>query len=208
MLCSLSRYLGYPQCPEYAAKVVIENEDQVYQVYIHLAPHPERAHILQEIRPTLRDAYEATALEALAELCERHSGELENAPASYLPIHYQVDGPWRARHQRMMEVQPEIDRFPARFGRDITGGQLAATAEYALNVFNLQHHQKLEIQRLKHQVGQLQAANTALIEQMEVIQDQNADLQNTVAELDNQLQQMLLNDGINMQLEVNAVEEE
>ena len=187
---------------------MIENEDQVCQVYVHLAPHPERAHILQEIRPTLRDTYEAAALEALAELCERHSGELESAPASYLPVHYQADGPWRARHQRMMEVQAEIDHFPARFGRDITGGQLATTAEYALNVFNLQHHQKLEIQRLKHQVGQLQAANTALTEQMEVVQDQNADLQNTVAELDNQLQQMLLNDGINMQLEVNAVEEE
>src|SRR5438132_13592231 len=43
---------------------------------------------------------------------------------------------------------------------------------------------------------------------MEVIQDQNVDLQNTVAELDNQLQQMLLNDGINMQLEVNIAEEE
>ena len=57
-------------------------------------------------------------------------------------------------------------------------------------------------------MGQLQATNKALIEQMEVVQDQNADLQNTVAELDNQLQQMLLNDGINMQLEVNAVEEE
>src|SRR5207247_7291555 len=48
----------------------------------------------------------------------------------------------------------------------------------------------------------------ALTEQMEVVQDQNVELQNTVAELDNQLQQMLLNDGINMQLEVNAVEEE
>ena len=34
------------------------------------------------------------------------------------------------------------------------------------------------------------------------------DLQNTVAELDNQLQQILINNGINMQLEVNAVEEE
>src|SRR5438105_13920797 len=43
---------------------------------------------------------------------------------------------------------------------------------------------------------------------MEVVQDQNADLQNTVVELSNQLQQMLLNDGINMQLEVNAEEEE
>src|SRR5438034_1883352 len=45
-------------------------------------------------------------------------------------------------------------------------------------------------------------------QQMEAVQDQNADLQNTVAELDNQLQQILINDGINMQLEVNAVEEE
>ena len=30
----------------------------------------------------------------------------------------------------------------------------------------------------------------------------------TVAELDNQLQQMLINDNINQQLEVNAIEEE
>src|SRR5947208_277693 len=43
---------------------------------------------------------------------------------------------------------------------------------------------------------------------MKVVQDQNADLQNTVAELDNQLQQILINNGIDMQLEVNAVEEE
>src|SRR6266498_3163324 len=164
--------------------------------------------MIREIAPTLREAYEAVALEALAELCERHSGELENAPASYFPVHYQADGPWRARHQRMMEVQAEIDHFSARFGRDIIGGQLATTAEYALNVFNLQHRQKLEIQRLKHQVGQLQAANTALTEQMEVVQDQNVDLQNTVAELDNQLQQMLLNNGINMQIQANAKEEE
>ena len=92
MLCNLSRYLGYPQCLEYAAKVVIENEDQVYQVYIHLAPHLERAHILQEICPTLREAFEAATLAALTELCERHSGDLENAPASYLPVHYQADG--------------------------------------------------------------------------------------------------------------------
>ena len=66
----------------------------------------------------------------------------------------------------------------------------------------------MEIHRLKQQVGQLQAANTALTEQVEAVQDQNANLQNAVAELDNQLQQMLLNDGINMQLEVTAVEEE
>src|SRR5438552_18274015 len=98
MLCSLSRCLGYPQCPEYAAKIVTENEEQVYQVYIHLSPHPERAHILQETCPTLREAYEAVALAALTELCERHSGDLEGAPASYLPVHYQADGPWRLWH--------------------------------------------------------------------------------------------------------------
>src|SRR6266540_1536153 len=93
MLCNLSQYLEYPQCPEYAAKVVIENEEQVYQVYIHLSPHPNRAHILQETAPTLREAYEAAALEAFTELCERHSDRLDNAPTAYLPIHYQADGP-------------------------------------------------------------------------------------------------------------------
>src|SRR5438105_4615209 len=67
---------------------------------------------------------------------------------------------------------------------------------------------RVEIQRLKQQVGQLQAASTALTEQMEAVQEQNADLQNTVAELDNQLHQLLINDNISMQLEVNAVEEE
>ena len=72
--------------------MVTENEEQVYQVYIHLSPHPDIAHILQETAPTLRDAYEAAALKALTELCERHSGELDFALASYLPIHYQVDG--------------------------------------------------------------------------------------------------------------------
>src|SRR5207247_11137861 len=60
----------------------------------------------------------------------------------------------------------------------------------------------------KIQMGQLRAANTTLAEQVEAAQDQNADLQITVAELNNQLQHMLINDGINMQLEVNAVEEE
>src|SRR5438552_14259903 len=80
-----------------------------------------------------------------SELCDRHSGELENAPASYLPVHYQADGPWRARYQRMVEFQAEIDRFPARFGRDIIGGQLATIAEYALNVFSLRHRQTLDM---------------------------------------------------------------
>ena len=47
-----------------------------------------------------------------------------------------------------------------------------------------------------------------MAEQVEAAQVQNADLQIAVAELDHQLQHILLNDGINMQLEVNAVEEE
>ena len=208
MLCDLSRYLGYSQCPEYAVKMVTENEAQVYQAYIYLPPHPEGAQMMQEIAPTLREAYEAVALEALAELCERHSVQLKDAPAAFLPIHYQADQPWRFRRLQMLEHQEHIAAHPARYGRDITGEQLATTAEYALNVFNLQIRQKLEIQRLKHQVGQLRAANTALAGQMEAVQNQNLDLQMTVAELDNQLQQMLINDNINLQLEVNAIEEE
>ena len=204
----MSQYLGYPQCPEYAVKMVTENEAQVYQVYIYLSPHPDGAQMMQEIAPTLREAYEAVALEALAELCERHSVQLEDAPAAFLPIHYQADLPWRFRCLQMLEHQEHIAAHPARYGRDITGAQLATTAEYALNVFNLQIHQKLEIQRLKHQVGQLKAANTALAGQMEAVQNQNLDLQMKVAELDNQLQQMLINDNINLQLEVNAIEEE
>ncbi len=93
-------------------------------------------------------------------------------------------------------------------GRSVTEAQLATTADYALNLFNLQQVQRLEIHRLKQQVGQLQAANTALTEQVEAAQDQNANLQIAMAELDNQLHHILINDGINMQLEVNAVEEE
>src|SRR6266540_6544625 len=208
MLCNLSRYLGHPQCPEYAAKIVTENEAQVYQVYIHLAPHPERAQYLQETARTLREAYELVAHEAIAELCERHSAQLENAPASFLPIHDQSDVPWRLRHQRMLEDQAEIAAHLARFGRDITGAQLALTAEYALNVFNLQLRQKLEIQYLKHKVEQLQNANATLTEELGAAQGQNADLQIAVAELDNQLQQLLLNDGINQQIGANAEEEE
>src|SRR6266508_433421 len=107
----------------------------------------------------------------------------------------------------MLEYQREVDGNQARYRRNVTEGQLATTAEYALNVFNLQQHTKLEIQHLKHRVGQLQATNADLTEQMEAVQDQNADLQNTVAELDNQLQQILLSDEINLQLEINADEE-
>ena len=57
-------------------------------------------------------------------------------------------------------------------------------------------------------MGQLQAANIALAEQVEAAQDQNANLQIEMAKLDNQLHQILINDGINMQLEVNTMEEE
>src|SRR6266540_847965 len=196
----LSRYLGYPQCPEYIVKMVTENEEQVHQVFIYLTPHPDRVHTFQEMNPTLREAYEAVALVALTELCERHAAELDVAPVSYLPIHHQADGPWRVRHQRMLEASD--------LGRNVTEAQLATTADYALNLFNLQQIQRLEIHRLKQQVGQLQAANTTLTEQVEAAQDQNANLQIAVAELDNQLHHILINDGINMQLEVNAVEEE
>ena len=49
----------------------------------------------------------------------------------------------------MIEDQREMDDILARFGRDVTGGQLATTAEYALNIFNLQQDQRLEIHRLK-----------------------------------------------------------
>src|SRR5207244_10273259 len=94
------------------------------------------------------------------------------------------------------------------FGRSVTEAQLATTADYNLNLFNLQQVQRLEIHRLKQQVGQLQAANTALTEQVEAAQVQNADLRIAMAELNHQLQHILLNDGINMQLEVNAMEEE
>ena len=200
VVCHLARYLGYPQCLEYIVKMVTENEEQVHQVFIYLTPHPDRVHMFQEMNPTLREAYEAVALAALTELCERHAADLDVTPVSYLPIHHQADGPWRVRHQRMLETSD--------FGRSVTEAQLATTADYALNLFNLQQVQRLEIHRLKQQVGQLQAANIALTEQVGAVQDQNADLQITVAELNNQLQDILINDGINMQLEVNAVEEE
>ena len=35
-VCRLSRYLRYPQCPEYAAKEVTENEELVHKVYVYL----------------------------------------------------------------------------------------------------------------------------------------------------------------------------
>ena len=70
MVCSLSRYLRYPQCPEYATKQVIEDEELMHEVYVYLTPHPGRSHILHETGSTLREAYEAAALATLTELCE------------------------------------------------------------------------------------------------------------------------------------------
>src|SRR6266508_4055566 len=99
MVCRLSRYLRYPECPEYVAKEVTEDEELVPQVYVYVSPHLNRPHILHEIGPTLRGAYEAAALAALTELCERHSNDLDIAPASYLLVYYQADGPWRDRCQ-------------------------------------------------------------------------------------------------------------
>src|SRR5438105_3599924 len=184
----------------YITKMVTENEEKVHQVFIYLNPHPDRVHMFQETNPTLREAYEAVALAALTELCERHAVDLDAAPVSYLPIHHQADGPWRDRHQRMLGTSD--------LARSVTEAQLATTVDYALNLFNLQQVQKLEVQRLKHLVGQLRATNTALAAQMEAVQDQNMDLQITVAELNNQHQQMMINDGINLQIGANAEEEE
>ena len=86
VVCHLSRYLGYPQCPEYITKMVTENEEQVHQVFIYLTPHPDRVHMFQEMNPTLRETYKVVALAALTELCERHEEDLDISPASYLPV--------------------------------------------------------------------------------------------------------------------------
>src|SRR5438034_2581674 len=99
--------------------MVTENEAQVYQAYIYLPPHPDGARMIREIALTLREAYEAVALEALAELCERHSVQLEDAPAAFLPIHYQADQPWRFRRLQMLEHQQHIAAHLARYGRDL-----------------------------------------------------------------------------------------
>ena len=69
----------------------------------------------------------------------------------------------------------------------MTGGQLATTAEYALNAFNLQCDQRLELCHLRQQVGQLRAENAELVEQVEIVEAQNEDLQDTIDELGSQL---------------------
>ena len=197
MLCRLSRDLGYSQCPEYVYKDIIENEELVYEVNIYLTPVPERSYVFHESGPTLRETYEKVALLAITELCERHVNILDAAPAAYLPVRRQ-DGLWRERHEQMMHT----------YGRSVTERQLVTTAEYALNLYNLQYDQKLELQHLQQQVGHLQAENANLVGQVQAAEVQNEELQLEVNQLDHQLQHILLNDGANIQIHVNAEEPE
>ena len=76
-----------------------------------MPPHPGRSHILHEYGATLREAYEAATLTALTELCERHEGDLDISPASYLPVSHQNDGPWRDRYQRMIAYEMEMNDY-------------------------------------------------------------------------------------------------
>src|SRR5438132_10637457 len=197
MLCRLSRDLGYSQCPEYVYKDIIENEELVYEVNIYLTPVPERSYVFHESGPTLRETYDKVAVLAITELCERHVDILSAAPAAYLPVRHQA-GPWRERHEQMMH----------NYGRSVTERQLVTTAEYALNLYNLQYDQKLELQHLQQQVGHLQAENANLVEQVQAAEVQNEELQLEVNQLDHQLQHILLNDGANIQMHVNAEEPE
>src|SRR5207253_5457912 len=197
MLCHLSRDLGYLQCPEYVYKDIIENEELVYEVNVYLTPVPERSYVFHESGPTLRETTEKVALLAITELCERHVDILNAAPAAYLPVRRQ-DWLWRERHEQMMHT----------YGRSVTERQLVTTAEYALNLYNLQYDQKLELQHLQQQVGHLQAENANLVGQVQAAEVQNEELQLEVNQLDHQLQHILLNDGANIQIHVNAEEPE
>src|SRR6266508_3914450 len=102
----------------------------------------------------------------------------------------------------------DYEREISDYGRSITGGQLATTAEYALYTYNLQYDQRQELRQMRQQMGQLRAENAQLVEQIENAEAQNEDLQETVDELGLQLQQFQLNQGNNMPVEVNAVEVE
>src|SRR5438105_1703616 len=93
-------------------------------------------------------------------------------------------------------------------GCSVTERQLVTTAEYALNLYNLQYDQKLELHHLQQQVGHLQAENANLVGQVQAAEVQNEELQHEVNQLDHQLQHILLNDGINMQIHANEVEPE
>ena len=94
------------------------------------------------------------------------------------------------------------------YGRSVAERQLVTTAEYALNLYNLQYDQKLELQHLQQQVGHLQAENANLVGQVQAAEVQNEELQLEVNQLDHQLQHILLNDGANIQIHVNAEEPE
>src|SRR5438128_147691 len=61
---------------------------------------------------------------------------------------------------------------------------------------------------MRQQMGQLRAENAQLVEQVENVEAQNEDLQETVDELGLQLQQFQLNQGNNMPIEENTEEEE
>src|SRR5436190_5823478 len=122
---------------------------------------------------------------------------LDAAPAAYLPVRHQA-GPWREHHEQMMH----------NYGRSLAERQLVTTAEYALNLYNLQYDQKLELHHLQQQVGHLQAENANLVGQLQAAEVQNEELQHEVNQLDHQLQHILLNDGINMQIHINEVEPE
>src|SRR5437868_8577520 len=144
----------------------------------------EISYVLHESGPTVRERYEKVGLLAITELCERHVDILNAAPAAYLPVRHQ-DGLWRERHEQMMHT----------YGRSVTERQLVTTAEYALNLYNLQYDQKLELQHLQQQVGHLQAENANLVGQVQAAEVQNEELQLEVNQLDHQLQHILLNDG-------------
>src|SRR5438132_5068713 len=92
------------------------------------------------------------------------------------------------------------------YGRSLAERQLVTTAEYALNLYNLQYDQKLELHHLQQQVGHLQVENANLVGQVQAAEVQNEELQHEVNQLDRQLQHILLNDGINMQIHVNNAE--
>src|SRR5207237_921562 len=176
---------------------MIENEELVYEVNIYLTSVPERSYVFHESGPTLRETYEKVALTAITELCERHVDILNAAPAAYLPVRHRA-GPWRERHEQMMN----------NYGRSLAERQLVTTAEYALNLYNLQYDQKLELHHPQQQVGHLQAENANLVGQVQAAEVQNEELQHEVNQLDHQLQHILLNNGINMQIHVNEIESE
>src|SRR6266540_2598251 len=81
-------------------------------------------------------------------------------------------------------------------------------AEYALYAYNLQYDQRQELRQMRQQMGLLRADNAQLVEQVENVEAQNEDLQETVDELGLQLQQFQLNQGNNVPLKENPVEEE